>query len=43
VPVTAIDHVLVGGGITAVATHVDAIPGSDHLMLVAVLALPLGP
>ncbi|GGO87914.1 hypothetical protein GCM10011584_13670 [Nocardioides phosphati] len=43
VPVTAIDHVLVGRGITAVGTRVHTIPGTDHLMLVAVLALPPGP
>lgn len=43
VPVAAIDHVLVGTALRATDTRVHTLPGSDHLALVADLALAAGP
>jgi endonuclease/exonuclease/phosphatase (EEP) superfamily protein YafD len=42
VPVTALDHVLVGGGISVRSVSTRRIAGTDHLALTANLALPPG-
>lgn len=39
-PVIAIDHVVVGGGVRALRTRTDAVTGSDHVALTAWLRLP---
>ena len=39
-PSTAIDHVLIGDDLVALATKTVEVPGSDHLALVAYLGTP---
>ncbi|MFI5624344.1 endonuclease/exonuclease/phosphatase family protein [Nocardioides sp. NPDC051685] len=39
-PATAIDHVLIGDSLVALATETVEVPGSDHLALVAYLGTP---
>ncbi|NYI76185.1 endonuclease/exonuclease/phosphatase family protein [Nocardioides panzhihuensis] len=41
-PATAIDHVLIGDSLVALATETVEVPGSDHLALVAYLGSPEG-
>nr|WP_260173773.1 endonuclease/exonuclease/phosphatase family protein [Nocardioides albus] len=41
-PATAIDHVLIGDALVALATETVEVPGSDHLALVAYLGSPEG-
>lgn len=41
-PVTALDHVLVGGGVAVRSVSTQRVSGSDHLALLATVAVPAG-